>query len=163
VSCKFLQSCDFFDHPLSNERSRAERYARRLVRRSTGSPWKLDSGKLRPAAVQGSSDGLWKGIRLEHVYVPGEISEGYLLRHAIALHLSSPITIERYWPGRGWKPQRFTTWSIQVFPARVPFASRWNVDAKVLLLEVTPELTETMRALKDDIRAGSPALSPNGE
>jgi AraC family transcriptional regulator len=147
--------------------------------------------KLRPAAVQWSSDGLWRGIRLEQrLDVPGEISEGYLLRHVIALHLNSPVTIERYRPGRGWKPERFTTWTMQVLPARVPFASRWNGCVEVLLLEISPEvvasvacrgapserlelrpfvmgedlfITQTMLALEEDMRAGSPVGRLYGE
>lgn len=147
--------------------------------------------KLRPGAVQRSSGDLWRGIRLEHRRdVPGEVSEGYLLRHVVALHLSPPIPRELYWPGRGWRPQRVATWSMQVFPARVPYAVRWDGCAEVLLLEVAPEfvaavawkdappgrlelcpfattedpfITQTMLALADDMRAGSPAGRLYGE
>jgi len=147
--------------------------------------------KLRPGAVQRSSRDLWRGIRLEHRRdVTGEVSEGYLLRHVIALHLSSPIPRELYWPGRGWKPQRVATWNMQIFPARVPYAVRWAGRAEALLLEVAPEfvaavagrhappdrlelrpfvmaddrfITQTMLTLADDMRAGSPAGGLYGE
>jgi AraC family transcriptional regulator len=79
---------------------------------------------------------------------------------------------------------------MQVLPARVPFASRWNSCAEVLLLEITPEvvasvacrgtppqrlelrpfvtgedlfITQTMLALEEDMRAGSPAGRLYGE
>jgi len=147
--------------------------------------------KLRPAAVQRSSGDLWRGIRLEHrLDVPGEVCEGYLLRHVIALHLSSQISQELYWSGRGWKQQRVPTRSIRIFPARVPYAARWKGSAEVLLLEVAPEfvaavanrgtpsdrlelrpfvvaedrfLAQTVLALQDDLRAGSPAGRLYGE
>jgi AraC family transcriptional regulator len=145
--------------------------------------------KLRPGAVQRSSGDLWRGIRLERRReVPGEVSEGYLLSDVIALHLSPPIPRDLYWPGQGWKPQRIATWSMQVFPARVPFAVRWAGCAELMLVEVPPEfvtavagrpherlelrpfvvaedpfINQTMLALEDDMRAGSPAGRLYGE
>src|ERR1700722_2293783 len=140
--------------------------------------------KLRPAAVQWSSGELWRGVRLEHrLDVLGEMPEGYLLRPVIALHMSSPMSQELYWPAQGWKTQRLTTWSIQIFPARMPYAVRWDGRGEVLLLELAPEfiatvarrgtrferlelrafvvtedcfIAQTMLALDSDVRAGSP-------
>jgi len=123
--------------------------------------------KLRPAAVQWSSGGLWRGVHLEHrLDVPGEMPEGYLLRPVIALHMSSPMSL-----------------SIQIFPARMPYAVRWDGRGEVLLLELAPEfvaavasrvkrferlelrpfvvtedcfIAQTMLALDGDLRAGCP-------
>jgi AraC family transcriptional regulator len=147
--------------------------------------------KLRPGAVRRSSGDLWRGIHLERRReVPGEVSEGYLLRNVIALHLSPSIPRELYLPGRGWKQQRIATWGMQVFPARVPFAVRWRGFGEVLLLDVAPEfvaslasremspkrlelrpfvttedsfITQAMLALEDDMCAGSPAGRLYGE
>jgi AraC family transcriptional regulator len=140
--------------------------------------------KLRPAALQWSSGGLWRGVHLEHrLDVPGEMAEGYLLRPVIALHMSSPISQELYWPGQGWKTQRVATLSFQIFPARMPYAIRWDGRSEVLLLELAPEfvaavarretrferlelrpfivtedsfITQTMLALDSDLRGGCP-------
>jgi AraC family transcriptional regulator len=147
--------------------------------------------KICPGAVQRSSGDLWRGIRLDHRRdVPGEVREGYTLNHVIVLLLSSPIPAERYWPGRGWKPQRLLTRNMQIFPARVPYAVRWDGCAESLMLEVAPEfvaaiasreappkrlellpfattedpfITQTMLALEDDMRAGSPTGRLYGE
>jgi AraC family transcriptional regulator len=146
--------------------------------------------KLR-GAVQWSSGALWRGIRLEHRSGgPGEVSEGYLLKHVIALKLGSPFTRELYLPGRGWKPQRIAAGTVQVFPARVPYALRWSGWWEALVLEVAPEfvaavacreapqerlalrafvtaedrfMAETMLALEADLLAGSPAGRLYGE
>jgi len=141
--------------------------------------------------VQWSSDALWRGIRLEHRSGgPGEVSEGYLLEHVIALKLGSPIIRELYLPGQGWKPQRIAAGTVQIFPARVPYALRWRCWWEALLLEVAPEfvtavacreepqerlelrafvtaedrfIAETMLALEADLLAGSPAGRLYGE
>jgi AraC family transcriptional regulator len=140
--------------------------------------------KLRPAAVQWSSGSLWRGVHLEHrLDVPGEVPEGYLLRPVIALYMSSPMSQDLYWPAQGWKTQRVATWSIQIFPARMPYAVRWDGHSEVLLLEIAQEfvaavarretrferlelrpfvvtedcfIAQTMLALDSDLRAGSP-------
>jgi AraC family transcriptional regulator len=146
--------------------------------------------KLR-GTVQWSSDALWRGIRLERRSGgPGEVSEGYLLKHVIALKLGSPITRELYLPGRGWKAQRIAAGTVQLFPARVPYALRWSGWWEALLLEVAPEfvaavacreapqerlelrafvttddrfIAETMLALEADLLAGSPMGRLYGE
>jgi AraC family transcriptional regulator len=90
---------------------------------------------------------------------------------------------ELYWLEQGWKTQRVTTWSIQIFPARMPYAVRWDGPGEVLLLELAPEfvaavarrgarferlelrpfivtedcfIAQTMLALDGDLRAGCP-------
>jgi AraC family transcriptional regulator len=140
--------------------------------------------KLRPTAVQWSSGRFWRGVHLEHrLDVPGEMPEGYLLRPVIALHMSSPMSQELYCPGQGWKTQRVASLSIQIFPARIPYAVRWDGRGEVLLLELAPEfvaavtrrvtrferlelrpfvvtedcfIAQTMLALDSDLRAGCP-------
>jgi len=81
-----------------------------------------------------------------------------------------------------------TTESMQIFPARVPYAARWEHGGEFVLLEIAPEflsawkrsppehlrlrpfyttndcfITEAIRALEDDLRAGSPAGRLYGE
>ncbi len=147
--------------------------------------------ELRPGAVQRSSGDFWRGIRLEHRReTPGEFSEGYLLRHVIALYMSPLISREMYGLGQGWKPQCIAPWSMQIFPARVPFALRWKGRGEILTLDFAPEfvaaivsresppkhlelrpfvtaedsfITQAMLALEDDMRAGSPAGRLYGE
>src|ERR1700677_3394528 len=140
--------------------------------------------KLRPAAVQWSSGGLWRGVHLEHrLDVPGEMPEGYLLRPVIALHMRSPCCQELFCACQCCKTQRVATLSIQIFPARMPYAVRWDGRGEVLLLELAPEfvaavasrvkrferlelrpfvvtedcfIAQTMLALDGDLRAGCP-------
>lgn len=138
--------------------------------------------QLLPAAVQWSSDRFWRGIRLERrLDRAGEISEGYLLRHAIVLRLSPAIPQELYCSGRGWLRQSMTIWSMQLFPARVPYAARWTGFAEALVLDIAPEflaascrktpaehlelrpfviaedrfVAQTMLALEEDLNVGS--------
>jgi AraC family transcriptional regulator len=147
--------------------------------------------KLR-GVVHWSSGDLWKGIRLEHRSGgPGEVSEGYLLKHVIALTLSVAITRELCLPGRGWQAaQRIAAGTVQLFPARLPYALRWSGRWEALVMEVAPELVaavayreapqphlelrafaagedrfiaETMRALQADLLSGSPAGRGYGE
>ena len=95
--------------------------------------------KLRPAALQRSSGDRWPGIRLEHRRDgPGEVPEGYLLGHLIAVYLNVSSE-ELYWPGRGWKPQRHAPLNMQIFPAQVPHALRWKGPVEALVLEIAPE------------------------
>ena len=81
-----------------------------------------------------------------------------------------------------------TTDSIQIFPARVPYAARWGRGGEFVLLEIAPEflsacpgsppehlrlrpfvttndcfITQAIRVLEDDLRAGSPAGRLYGE
>jgi AraC family transcriptional regulator len=147
--------------------------------------------QLLPSAVQWSSDRFWRGIRLERrLDRAGEISEGYLLRHVIVLRLSPAIPQELYRSGRGWQPQSMAIWSMQVFPARVPFAARWDGFAEALVLDIAPEflaaatcretphqrielrpfvivedrfVAHTMLALEADLHVGSPAGRLYGE
>jgi AraC family transcriptional regulator len=102
------------------------------------------SGKrecFRPDALQLSSADRWNGIRLEcRVDRPGAIPEGYWLKHVILVHRIPPAHCERCEPGRGWHQLALTTWSVEIFPAKSVYASRWDGFPNDLLLEVAPEL-----------------------
>jgi AraC family transcriptional regulator len=140
---------------------------------------------LVPETIRLSSSDLWSGIRLEHrCDLPDELSEGYFLRHVVALHLRA-FDYDVYRPGHGWNSNHVPTWTIQLWPARMPLALRWNCCAEALLLEIAPELvaaaangrfelrpnfeaqdrfiSQAMLALEDDLRAGSPAGRLYGE
>ena len=140
---------------------------------------------LVPETIRLSSSDLWSGIRLEHrCDLPVELPEGYLLRHVIALHLSA-FDYDLYRPGHGWNSKHIPRWTIQLWPARMPYALRWNSGGEALLLEIAPELVATaanrrfelrpnfevqdrfisqaMLALEGDIRAGSPTGRLYGE
>jgi AraC family transcriptional regulator len=142
-------------------------------------------------APQLSSAHSWNGIRLEQRRGDsGEIQEGYMLGHIVAVHSSAPMTFDVYWPGRGWKLERLSTGAAAVIPARMPFASRWTGSGENVIVELAPELiagmtgrdaadarvevrpsigiedpflTRTVFALEDDLRAGSPGGRIYGE
>ena len=147
---------------------------RRLLRQSNG--------------LQLSSGDRWNGIRLERLCGgAGAFSERYLLKHVVILHLTPPMDSEWQWPGEGWKRVRINTGGIHILPARVPHAGRWFSYAENILVEIAPELlaavaprqtevelrhslaiedpwiSQSILALEDDVRCGSPAGPIYGE
>ena len=147
---------------------------RRLLRQSNG--------------LQLSSGDRWNGIRLERLCGgAGAFSERYLLKHVVILHLTPPMDSEWQWPGEGWKRVRINTGGIHILPARVPHAGRWFSYAENILVEIAPELlaavaprqtevelrhslaiedpwiSQSILALEDDVKCGSPAGPIYGE
>jgi len=142
----------------------------------------------RRSGLQLSSGNRWNGIRLERLCGgPGEFSERYLLKHVVYLHLTPPMESEWRWPGEKWKRARITTGGIHIVPARIPHAGRWYSYAENLLVEIAPELlaavaprqthvelrpslaiedpwiAQSILALEDDVRCGSPVGPLYGE
>ena len=142
----------------------------------------------RRTGLQLSSGNRWNGIRLERLCGgPGEFSERYLLKHVVYLHLTPPMSSEWRWPDEGWKRVRINTGGIHIVPARIPHAGRWYSYAENLLVEIAPELlaaaaprqarlelrpflavedpwiAQSILALEDDVRCGSPAGPLYGE
>lgn len=152
----------------------------------------VDSGDRRllreSAELRLSSGDRWNGIRLERLFGgAGEFAERYLLKHVVILHLTPPMESEWRWAGADWKKAWIGPRGIHVLPARIPHAGRWFSSAENLLVEIAPELlaavaprqthvelrpalgiddpwiAQSVLALEDDVRSGSPAGPLYGE
>ena len=137
-----------------------------------------------------STGALWNGISLHLAHAPSnEIPEGYVLNHALVLTTGGPRSCEHYLPGGGWKASSTAPMSLRFFPARMPYATRWRGTVDAIAVEITPEfvaairgpdemkgtefhhwssgenalLAQTVIALANDARAGSPAGRLYGE
>jgi AraC family transcriptional regulator len=137
-----------------------------------------------------STGALWNGISLHVVHTrSGEIPEGYVFNHALVLTTSGPESCEQYLPGAGWKASGTAPMTLRFFPARMPYAIRWRGAVDAIAVEISPEcvatirgpdetdetqfhhwscdenalLTQTVLALANDARAGSPAGPLYGE
>ena len=147
---------------------------RRLIRQRNG--------------LQLSSGNRWNGIRLERLCGgPGEFSERYLLKHVVYLHLTPAMDSEWRFPGKNWKRAHINKGGIHIVPARIPHAGRWYSYAENILVEIAPELlaavaprqthvelrpslaiedpwiAQSILALEDDVRCGSPVGPLYGE
>jgi AraC family transcriptional regulator len=69
---------------------------------------------------------------------PGSWSEGYLTRHALALHLNAPKASYAF-PGWGRRVLQCQPGALQFCPALRPFAVSWNEPYELLSLAVEPE------------------------
>jgi AraC family transcriptional regulator len=152
----------------------------------------VSTGQRHPLQIDGgcmlSSGNRWDGIKLERLCgAPGEFCERYLLKHLVIVHLTAPMECEWRWSGQGWKPARIATGGVNVLPALMPHAGRWHSSAENLLVEIAPELisatagahsavelrpstavedpwiAQTVLALEDDLRSGSPTGRLYGE
>src|SRR4051812_13021563 len=153
----------------------------------------LATGRLE--AVSGSelaSGDRWNGIKLEGFRSDrSEIGEGFFSRHLIGVFRNAPITSEGYWSeakSRPWS-RRIEPGVMHVFPARMPYAVRCDGVAEGLLIELAPEMLESIarahahgrtelrpaicvrdplvvhlaHALESDLRAGVPVGRTYGE
>jgi AraC family transcriptional regulator len=138
-----------------------------------------------------SSGSLWKGISLQEVHgLPvGEIPEGYFLNHALVLSTSARPTTERRLASSRWQTVPASPMVLEFLPAGVPFALRWRKRSDAITVDIAPSfvadilgsekldtsrlrtwsgtddmlLTQTVLALAEDVRAGSPAGPVYGE
>jgi AraC family transcriptional regulator len=166
--------------------------------RSIASDAKIDrveiaTGSHRPAGfpvVSLYSGGAWKGIRLQQGWSgPGELPEGYLTRHVVAVHVGGAISAEMWWPGKRYTRHRIAPGNVHVFPAGMPYACRWSAR-HAIVIDIAPEFVESVAgrdldqrhrevrpafgtdddlvahlalALAEEVRAGTPGGSLYGE
>src|SRR5271167_58961 len=139
-------------------------------------------------AAEWSSGNAWRDVQLQRRSVrPGELPEGSFLRHNIVVPLTPVQAWEVCWPGRGWKKEFLSPFTIVLVPAGMPYAARFGSSAVGLALEIAPELlaaiqgargngielhpwighdpfiTQALLTLDSDLRAGSPAGVLYGE
>ncbi|HEU4383633.1 MAG TPA: AraC family transcriptional regulator [Anaeromyxobacteraceae bacterium] len=70
--------------------------------------------------------------------LPGELAEGILTHHLLAVNLGGPVVYEIRWPGRAWRAAAASRHAIQLFPAGMPFAARWDQPVEVLTVGIAP-------------------------
>lgn len=69
---------------------------------------------------------------------PGEVPEGFLPNHALAVNLGGPAACEAWRPGLGWKAAVTPPHGVHLVPALMPYAARWRQPIQVLLLDIAP-------------------------
>lgn len=85
----------------------------------------------------------WKGITLEvGGAASGELPEGVLLSHSAVLTTAFPQRGELYVSDTGWSAARPIRNLVQFFPAKMPFASRWEGDVRAILVQFTSEFLQ---------------------
>src|SRR5438445_460950 len=134
-----------------------------------------------------SSGERWTAIRLEHLHTPpGELGEGYLSAHLVALLLSGPQMLQLMPAGGGWVSYRVEAGSVQVIPAFLVHRVRWSAPAEWIGLLVEPAflqavagdgtvdlrarfgvddalLRQLLLALRDEVRDGGRGGKPYAE
>ena len=86
-----------------------------------------------------SSGARWRVFRLEHARTAaGELGEGYLTAHMVALLLSGSPTLQVKPAGGGWTTHRLEPGSVQVVPAWFAYSARWSGPAEWIALLVEP-------------------------
>ena len=92
-----------------------------------------------------SSGERWTAIRLEHLHTPpGELGEGYLSAHLVALLLSGPQMLQLMPAGGGWVTYRVEAGSVQVIPAFLVHRVRWSAPAEWIGLLVEPAFLQAV-------------------
>jgi AraC family transcriptional regulator len=94
--------------------------------------------KLRPSGSLTNTH-CWTGATIEEWQqtVPGERSEGFLLRHVIAVPTGAPSIVQIRWSGGRWKTYALNATFVQIMPALRPYAITWNPITTVLV-EMSP-------------------------
>ena len=138
-----------------------------------------------------SSGAIWNGISLQEVHGPpvGELPEGYLLNHALVLSTTARPKTEVRLASSRWQAVPLPAMVLEFLPAGLPFALRWRQPNDAITVNITPAfvagvldtgkldesriqcwsstenplLTQTVLALAEDVRAGSPSGPMSGE
>lgn len=111
------------------------------------------SPEAEPPSSLLSSGDHWKVLRLEHLRtVAGELGEGYLGAHLVALLLSGSQTLQVKPAGAGWTTYRLEPGSVQVLPAGFAHSARWSAPAEWIALLVEPAFLRG--AARDGIGSG---------
>ena len=96
-----------------------------------------------------SSDDVWTSIRLEQHRAsgPGELPEGYLPRHVIAINRGDAMRVEVSWLGEPRPTKHFVApGHVSVFPAMMPYVASWFCceNQVTILIEVEPEFVTSV-------------------
>ncbi|HYG67501.1 MAG TPA: AraC family transcriptional regulator, partial [Anaeromyxobacteraceae bacterium] len=118
-------------------------------------------GRERPlpvGVVSLSTGAEWAGLRLEETRSrPGELPEGHLPSHLVVLNLHRPIRTETSWPERRSRSEIIVApGGVTVFPAGLPFVTRWRDPLENVVVELSPAFVASV--LGED--APAPELRP---
>ena len=147
------------------------------------------------SAPELSSGDIWTGIRLEQLCAigSGELPEGYLPRHVVAINIGSASPVYVSWVGESPPTKHFVApGNVSFYPALTPYLARWRCcdNHRKILIELSPELVAAVSteggsgkylqlrpsyddedpfiahlglALRDDLRSGHPNGCVYGE
>ncbi len=120
---------------------------------------------FRPSFRVSLSGEACRGVRVVAGHSePGELAEGFLANHALAVNLGPLVAYETWWPGRAWKSAAASHHAVHLFPAGMPYAARWAKPVELLLVEIAPSFVAAaagaeaaLRQLEIDPAAASEA------
>jgi AraC family transcriptional regulator len=147
------------------------------------------------AAPELLSGDIWTGIRFEQLHATGsgELPEGFLPRHVVAINVGSAIPVDVSWVGEPPPTKHFVApGNVSFFPALTPYVARWHCcdNHLTILVEIAPEFVAAVSneggsgkylhlrpayddkdpfiahlglALRDDLRTGQPNGCVYGE
>jgi AraC family transcriptional regulator len=103
----------------------------------------LATGRREPLSAPDGrviSSAEWNGLRLEqHMNPAAEWPEGHTLHDSVAVLLSESCTGESWWPGVPQRKRQFSTGSVFVTPALMPFRHRSFAATESFHVEIGPE------------------------
>jgi AraC family transcriptional regulator len=88
-----------------------------------------------------ASQARWGRLRVEESSAgPGELPEGCLGGHLLALNVGRPCRVELAWSGAA-SPSRsiLMPGNFNLLPAAMPFSARWEDPGSVVMVEIAPE------------------------
>ena len=108
------------------------------------------------AAPELSSGDTWTGIRLEQLCATGsgELPEGYLPRHVVAINIGSASPVDVSWVGESPPTKHFVApGNVSFYPALTPYCARWRCcdNHRKILIELS---TELVAAVSDEAGSG---------
>jgi AraC family transcriptional regulator len=91
------------------------------------------------------SGSLWDGIRLQRVRMePGEIQEGFLARHLIAVQAGSGASADMSWAGARRRVRRIGHGEVDVVPAGMSYSGWWPTASECIAIDVAPEFVASV-------------------
>ena len=106
-------------------------------------PRVLPGGEIRGLAAPGACPAFtssWGAVRATQLRLePGELPEGCLVNHLVAMNLGGEARFDANVGGRGWETHQAPHHGLTVIPAELPYASRARQAADLLLVELQPD------------------------
>jgi AraC family transcriptional regulator len=129
----------------------------KLVPLDNSPPLEIAEGILR------SSGDKWPGLSLrEVVSLGGELPEGYLLDHELALQTRWASRNEMFFSESGWAPMEYVPGSVHFMPIGVPFANRWSGRMELISLSLSNSFVRAVQGADDRrILEARPHMSTN--